>query len=537
MTRSSVRLGTAALAILSSGALLAACASSDDGGSGGGDSLKTEAGAVGIVGDQSSGGDPVDGGTLSFGAYSAPDSLDPAVSPGPAGSAGGTEMASIYDLLVRYDAESEDYVPQLAESLEESDDRLTWTLTLRDGVKFSDGTDMKADEVIASIERFNNNHGPNFQVFTEAVDRMEAAGDLTVEFHMNNPYSEFPALLSFGHGMIVAPSVDDGDQFQPIGAGPFTVKSYSPDQDLIVEANEDYFNGRPHLDEISFTTILGDSQRLEALDAGNVDMIFLRDVAVLEEAKSQYPGFYESLGLGDVGQINNREGRPGADERVREALTLAIDVDALDQRARGGDGMPGTEIFPEWSKWHNDVPPLEQDVEKASELVEQAKADGFDGTINYVAVQSPVSQDIALAAQAQWEAVGFDVEVEFVSGVADMIRRMYVEHDFDVTYGSYSISDAVPFMRLNSALNSTSSNNILGYDSEEMDDLLKKVQESKTDTDERDALAQVQELVNTDFPFMVWAAGANFTPWQDKVHGAKPSNDAIILLDEAWIEN
>ncbi|WP_328825595.1 ABC transporter substrate-binding protein, partial [Tomitella gaofuii] len=145
----------AAAAMLASTALLAGCAS-NGGGSGSGGSGGSEGAQItkaGVIGDQAEPGQPVSGGTLSFAGYSMPSSLDPTKTQ-PAGSTGGTEMANIYDLLVRYDADKQQYVPQLAESLTESDDHLTWTIGLREGVTFSDGTPLDAQAVVDSMNRF-----------------------------------------------------------------------------------------------------------------------------------------------------------------------------------------------------------------------------------------------------------------------------------------------------------------------------------------------------------------------------------------------
>ncbi len=89
-----------------------------------------------------------------------------------------------------------------------------------------------------------------------------------------------------------------------------------------------------------------------------------------------------------IGQINHRPGHPGADVRVRQAMAYAIDPATIDQRARGGQGMPGAELFQSWSRWHNDVAPLPPDQAKARELLEAAKADGYDGVVRYVGVQT-----------------------------------------------------------------------------------------------------------------------------------------------------
>ncbi|QCB49182.1 ABC transporter substrate-binding protein [Rhodococcus sp. PAMC28707] len=522
-----------AIAAMASGLLLVGCASNNGGGSG----PETEPGAVGIIGDQADGGTPVDGGTLSFAGYSPVASLDPTKTQ-PAGSTGGTEMAAVYDLLVRYDAESQSYKPQLAESLTSSEDYTTWTITLRDGVTFSDGTPLDAAAVVASTNRFNEKRGANTQAFQAGVKSVEATDASTVVYTMNQPWSEFPSILVFGHGMIVAAGSDQPDgTFTPVGAGPFAFESMAPGSELVLTAREDYWNGKPHLDTLKFVDIKDDRPKIEALDTGGIQMGFLLNAASIDEAKATLPGFYETLGLSNpVVQINQRDGRPGADLRVRKAMQLAIDPEVIDMRAKDGKGMPGTEIFQSWSKWHNDVPPVALNTGEATELVDAAKTDGFDGTITYFTSQTQAGQAAALAIQAMLAPVGIDVNIEYGASITDIVKRIYVDKDFDIATGAYSISDAAPFLRLFNSLHSTSTNNILGVDDPKMDQLLSDVQTAKDDDTKRAAMASLQTEVNETAPYLALSAGANFVPWTDNVHGAVPSLDSIILLDQAWIQ-
>ncbi len=530
------RMGFAALTVLAGTSLLAGCAGNgDSGGSGGGTAGDTVVTSAGIIGSQPDAGSPVSGGTLTFAGYSMPSSLDPLVTQ-VAGSTGGTEMASIYDLLVRYDADKQEYVPQLAKSLTESDDHLTWTLTLRDGVTFSDGEPLDAAAVVGSINRYNENHGVGSDQFASGVKEMKATDAHTVVFTMNAPFSEFPALLTFGHGMIVAPAAyADPNNFKPIGAGPYTVANFAPASSLELKPREDYWDGKPYLDTLKFVDIAGGQPRIQAMDSGGVQMTFLRQAEWVAQAKSEYPGFYEPLNVNDVLEINNREGHPGADADVRKAIALAVDPDVVNQRAFNGKGHPTTKIFADWSKWHNDVPAFTVDTAQAKQLVDAAKAKGFDGKIDYVTVNSPTSQAIATATQAMLNAVGFDVDVQYTASITDMVKRLYVDHDFDITYGSGSISDAVPYLRLGAALRSDSPNNLTGYNSPEMDTLLDAAQTATSDDAEKDALKAVEQKMHDDVPYLSLGWGANFVAWNQNVHGALPSNDGIMLLGKTWI--
>ncbi|WP_336883010.1 ABC transporter substrate-binding protein [Rhodococcus globerulus] len=527
-------MSTIALATVASCLLLTGCAGNPSNDSGGtGDPASTALGAVGITGDQPAAGDPQEGGTLVFASYAPVASLDPTKTQ-PGGSAGGTEMAAIYDLLVRYDASTQTYEPQLAKSLTESDDHLSWTLKLRDGVTFNDGTALNAQAVVASTNRFNQKRGANSELFLQSVKSVEATDDSTVVYMMNQPWSEFPSLLNQGHGMVVGTASDLDGKFTPIGAGAFTLARLTGTE-LELNARPEYWNGKPHLDAVKFVDIKDDQPKIDALKSGGVHMAYLRNPTTVSSAKSDFPGYFETVSMMDVGQINNREGRPGSDVRVRKAMALAIDPEVINQRVMGGLGMPGTEIFQPWSTWHSDVKGLTPNLDEAKKLTDEAKADGFDGKITYVAVQSPASQAMALTAQSMLQAAGFDVEIVYTASATDMIKRIYVDHDFDLSSGAFSIADAAPYVRLYSTMHSGSSNNIAGLDDPEIDSILADIQTATTTDAKRSKIADLQKAVDQKAPFMAWGAGASFVPWTSNVYGVVPSMTSIMLLDQTWI--
>lgn len=152
--------------------------------------------------------------------------LDPAKSQA-AGSAGGSELGAIYDVLVRYDGVQQKFVPQLAESLEPSSDTKSWTLKLRDGVTFSDGTPFDSKAVAASLTRYVTNRGPSSAVWAAKVASMDTPDATTVVFNLSSPWTGIQSMLAAGPGMIVSPTAQQGETFTPIGAGAFTLEKFS----------------------------------------------------------------------------------------------------------------------------------------------------------------------------------------------------------------------------------------------------------------------------------------------------------------------
>lgn len=487
----------------------------------------------GFVGDQVDPGTPTRGGTLSFASYASVTSLDPTKTAG-VGPTGGTEMAAVYDVLMRYDADSQTFTPQLAQSLEASADKLTWTLGLRDNVQFSDGTPFNAEAVVASIERYNDKRGIYSQLFTEIVQSITAKDSATVEFTLNRPWPNFPAILCYGHGMIVAPSAQQGDTFTPIGAGPFSLVKLLPQQELELKARPEYWGGSPNLEGLKFVAIAGEQAKVDSLRTGGVDGIYLRNAATVNAAKEEFPGFIDTHSLAMVGPINRAPGRPGADQRVRQAMAYALSTDILNQRARDGQGMAGTDLFQSWSQWHGETTGVTPDITKAKELVDQAKADGFDGKVSYVSINDHDAQQLALAIQAQLNAVGFDTSIDYTSSATDMVKRLYVDRDFDFAHGAYNISDIDPEIRMFNALHSKS-NNLVGLADPTTDSLLEAVMSAPDTDSKRQAIDAIQVYVNEEQPFLAWGAGETFVAWSPNVFQMNPSIDEIMLFDKAFI--
>src|SRR4051794_19852790 len=233
--RSRLIVGLAASALLVTG-----CASSSDPSDTKTDKAAAENSALisGLVNTLDE-GTPVEGGTLVVGEYGEARSMDPSKQI-TSGSVGGSALAAVYDTLVRYDWKAQKWAPQMAESLETSDGGTTWTLKLREGVTFTDGTPLNADAVLGSLDHYLANYGYNFATWMSNVKAKTKVDDLTVKFDMNLKYNAFPGMLGHGPGMIMAPaSYADAAAFKPIGAGPFAFVSYSPAESLVVKANPD----------------------------------------------------------------------------------------------------------------------------------------------------------------------------------------------------------------------------------------------------------------------------------------------------------
>ncbi|WP_186627784.1 ABC transporter substrate-binding protein [Rhodococcus sp. BP22] len=510
------------------GLLIVGCSSGESASSASSDDV-----ANGLVGVQSD-GDPRQGGTIAYAGYSSVSSLDPAARQD-GGSTGGTEMAALYDLLLRYDQDAGEYVPQLAESITANEDNTVWTVKLRDGATFSDGTPVDASAVTWSIERYLEKKGTHTQVWTASVEKTQATDDSTVTFTLKRPWREFPALLTSGPGMVVAPSSMAGGEFAPIGAGPFTLERFASQEELVLTARADYWGGKPYLDSVRFPAIVNETTRLESVQSDNVQIAYLRNPENVHKAEEAgLPGAVYTANMSGTVIINNREGRPGADERVRRALVAAYSPDLFNQRVQSDSGVASSDMFAPQSQWHSDVSGTGYDPDTARSLLAEAKADGYDGKITYVGTNDPETQRSALAIQAMLQDVGFEVQITYATSISDLVKMLYAQHDYDVSYAGFNVLDDAPFIRMYGNLHSASASNVLGYANPAMDELLGRLQTARDDDEQRQTLAEIQTLVNETAPMAVTGPYRLFMPFADNVRGVQMSSDGILLFDKAW---
>lgn len=482
-------------------------------------------------------GEPKSGGTLTWIGLSEPRSLDPAQTL-PAATTGGMELINIYDTLLRYDAETRSLVPQLAESVEPNDDHTAFTITLRDDVEFSDGTPLDASAVVWSMERYGNSErAPEGILWNANVAEVSASDDRTVVITLNESYPRFTNMLSTGPGMIVAPSSEEGGEFTPIGAGPFTLEEYAPGEEIVLAANPNYWNGAPHLERLR-TIVLGDQiAGLESLDAGQVQAVLLSNPDVItEHLEGGTPGYLNYTSSWAVALINANEGRPGADPRVRKAMALAIDPNVVTERAYGGAGDTAGGMFSSHSQWFTaDTGQFEFDPDEARRLLDEAKADGYDGAFTYQSSPDAKSRDVGLALKAQWEAVGFSVTVDTVRTNADLIGNL-IAQDYDVSRSGLNIREFDPYAKISLAMRTGGSQTYGTYTSPERDALIDALKLADTDEELSEALNNLQAQLGEEAPYIPHAHSWEFTVWAPNVHGATGAANSMILWDKAWIE-
>ncbi|MEW1981675.1 ABC transporter substrate-binding protein [Citricoccus sp. NPDC079358] len=437
-------LGTVALAA-SLGLVLAGCGAGDAG-------TNVSDNGEAAVGEPQSGGDLT---VLLDAGYSGgwDTGLDPATSNsvGANQSLNSAIFGGLFTLEADENGENAEIVPHQAESFEFSEDGLTLTVKLREGITFSDGTPMDAEAVLWNWIR-NLSSGSTgapqldlahdlpmpeldqqflddlYAALPDDVDQelieqrlgaIRAVDDVTLEIHLATANGALVNAMPYNNlNLIASPTAyqEMGAQAfsqAPVAAGPFTVEANRISERLDLDKNEDYFkDGLPYLDELSFQSVAGDQVMYQTLQAGQGDAIEgLSSLTLIEQAQSN-PQVTTTLGAPTspyVIQLNTRKA-PFDDKKAREAIYYATDFEAINEGLFGGQGDMSQSFTASGGLFHQ--PEVEgyrtYDPEKARELVEEIGGLTVElGTTDIV-----TARQVTTALQTQWQDAGIDVTID-----------------------------------------------------------------------------------------------------------------------------
>ena len=325
------------------------------------------------------------------------------------------------DLKIGYD---------LATDMEVSQDGLTWTVNIRDDVNFTDGEKLTARDVAFTYNTLRDTSSVNDFTMLESA---EALDDTTVAFHMNRPYSIWPYTMAI---VGIVPEHAYGADYgsHPIGSGRYIMKQWDKGQQVIFEANPDYYGTEPKMKKVTILFMEEDAA-YAAVMSGQVDLAY----TAASYSDQTLPG-YELLSFETVdnrgfnlpavkaGTVSDGKTVAGndftSDVQVRRAVNIAIDRDEMIEHVLNGYGSPAYSVCDKMP-WYNESAKTEYDPQKAAELLEEAgwKA-GSDGmrekdgvragfTLMYPASDS-VRQALAADTANQLKEVGIDVKIEGV---------------------------------------------------------------------------------------------------------------------------
>jgi len=356
--------------------------------------------------------------TLRIGLAEDPDVLDPTLA---RTYVGRIVFAAFCDKLFDID-EKLNIVPQLALSHETSADGKEVAIKLRPGVKFQDGEPFDAEAAKFSLERHLTFPGSFRKPELASLDHVEVVDPLTIKLVLKSPFSPLIAQLADRAGMMVSPKAAkaEGDKFglHPVCAGPYKFVERVQQDRIVFEKFADYWNKHNvFIDRVVFLPIVDATVRLANLKSGGLDLIErvlatdIKDVRADSNLKlsTAIELGYQGITL-NIGH-DKAKGPLSQSAKVRQALDLSIDRDALNQVVFNGEFMPGNQrINPENPYYQKDFPIQARDVEKAKALLKEAGVTP-PIAVGFMVPKGAETEGVAQVVQSMAAEAGFDMKI------------------------------------------------------------------------------------------------------------------------------
>ena len=457
-------------------------------------------------------------------------------------------MWQIYDSLIYLDEQGTVH-PGLATEWEFSEDNLSVTYTLREGVNFHDGTPFNAAAVQATVERHLDPETASPTAYMLGpLDHVEATGEHTVVYTYTEPF--VPMFVGLGYSYCAPISMAAvekfGDEFgrNPVGTGAYKFVEWTADDTIVLEKNPEHdwattyyaIQQPPQIDRVEFLVIPEDATRLASLETGEVDLVAGTDAVPIDKIRilEETPGIsvVTRPALGCYYAYINTTREPLNDERVRQALNYAVDKEAIVGLVLDGNGAPSFNAL--GSGFGDYVSDLEQyayDPEKAKALLAEAGVtDGLD--LTFLVIASPIYQRAAEVIQQNLADVNVNVSIEALP-VADVFARG-PSGDYDLCFFYYTYSDPdVLYLILSTRGGSLAWS---FTEDEELNDWL-DAQRVEFDKDARhELLVQIQERVNEAAYFLFLWEGVYVAAAREGVEGLGMDGVGFIHLQELSLE-
>jgi peptide/nickel transport system substrate-binding protein len=357
--------------------------------------------------------------TLKIGLAEDPDILDPTIA---RTYVGRLVFASLCDKLFDID-ENLKIVPQLATGYQWTDENKSLTLKLRDGVVFHDGEKFDAAAVKYSLERHKNLQGSTRRGELASVASVEVVDPLTVKLNLSAPFTPLLAILTDRSGMIISPKAGEalGANFgtKPICTGPYKFVERVAQDRIVVEKFDQYWNkGQIFIDRVIYRPIYDNSVRLANLQSGDLDFIErLAATDAPEVRKNTKLKLETATELGYQGiTINTNNGdrskNPlGQDARVRQAFSLSLDREAINQVVFNGEYVPGSQWVPPTNAYFAKTSPVpKRDIAKAKALLKEAGIPNPSFTL--MVSTAPDAAQVGQVIQSMAKEAGFDIKLQ-----------------------------------------------------------------------------------------------------------------------------
>lgn len=454
-------------------------------------------------------------------------------------SVSSSVMSQIYENLFERNPETMEIEPQLAESYENTDE-LTWVIKLKEGIEFQDGTPFNAEAVKYTFEKLIDpaTAAPRASLL-EPIDTVTAVDETTVEIKTKYPYGPLLAALSHSNAAIISPTADEAQDLmqEPVGTGPFKFASWNQGDQIVLEKNEDYWDGAPELDRVTYKVVPEVSTAISMLQTGEVNFI--------DALPSEQLSRVESL---ENVEVTKKEGTPvyyltfnHSTERnqnpdFRKAVASAIDRDAFVENLNGlgvrSDSVLGPQVFG-YDESADDAGTA-YDPEAAKQLVEE---NGFgDEPIKLLAANRDNFILMAEIVQSQLTEAGFNVEIETMEWATFLDTARAGEYDLTFLSWSNVTSDGSEMFYPNFHSDNVGASNRAQYSNPEFDELVEASRTTVDQEERKDYLAQANQLMLDEDVAIVMYHGVVTAATDESIQGLQLDPNGQWFLQDVTRE-
>jgi ABC-type transport system substrate-binding protein len=432
-------------------------------------------------------------------------------------------------------------VPDLATSLEGSDDGMTWRLKLRPGLKFSNGAPYTSRDVVHHFQKIlDPTKNAAFAAGLGSLKEVVAIDETTVEFHLAFAWAAFPRTFSadnFLYWVMPAEHEDSAGQDLnrlPIGAGPYMMTEWKQDDSITFVKNPYYWNPKSqHLDKIVIRFLPDPTARFTAVKTGDID-IFYEPLGkqVIEARDTKTLKVEEYNGTGAYTLNINTTSPPLDDVRVRQALAYALDRKVELKVAFDGVGQLATSFWGPGSDWNcPDVGYPEYNPEKAKALLKEY------GKPVKVMLQSQPTPTLTIPAQLYqsfWQKVGIETEIKNIQGGPSYINPV-LRGDYQIAW--WEVPDLTdPDFQVYAPFLSKSGANATRVNDPKIDEALETGRHSLDVNVRKQAYCDFSKEMAKQMPIMLRIQTIYFAITQPRVHNIPLMRRGVVRLNEVWVD-
>lgn len=449
--------------------------------------------------------------------------------------------ALLLETLVKLD-NSGKAVPGLAVSWSHSDDFKTWTYKLRPDVKFHDGTPFNAAAVKWNFDRQKDpKNACRCAFYIANYLAVEAPDDLTVVYKLKDPAVNMPVLLtrpdqnSTIHSPTAVQTKGDDYNRNPVGTGPFLLKSWTAGDRMVVERNPSYWDkAKPNLDRVVLRPLPDSQSRFASLKSGETDLVWVDEFEADNIQRAKTDSSLQVLsyaGSGAAVAAFNTKAEPLDDLRVRQALVMALDRKKMSQALTNGLARPASNPYGDgsWVKCKDDGA-LPEDPKKAAALIKEY---GKPVKFKMLFTATPRGRANGQVLQQLWKNVGAEMEIEQVDQATIPARAF--QRKFDIT--PWRIVDFPdPDVQMFANFYSKSPLNLANYTNADLDAALERARVTPDEAKRVEDYCAVSRLINQNATWFWTFQNTYYAVAKAKVKGMPKLYGGVIDVSTAWLD-